>query len=117
MISGKYNLRHRFEDIYDYKKYYFKKASDILFPYLTVSMLLTIWRMIVQDETINAVSFIKNVFGEIASGNNNTHLWFMYLLMGFLLSAPFWAKMLQSMNDRELKLFLTITILWNIIVI
>lgn len=43
------------------------------------------------------------------------HLWFMYPLIGMLISAPFLSKMLNALSDFEIKLLLIISILWNIV--
>ena len=47
--------------------------------------------------------------------NSATHLWFMYPLIGMLISTPFLAKMFQTMKDQEIEIFFLVAILWNIV--
>ena len=118
MLSGKYNIGRRFESPNDYGLYFKKKFVDILFPYIIVSMLLSIWNLLLIPDldmgtTPVVVYYLKFSLKELFSDNSSTHLWFMFCLMGFLVSAPFLSKMLNSMNDCELHILFGIGILWN----
>lgn len=119
-LSGKYSLRHTFNDKSDYLDYYKKRLIDIVFPYVCTSLLLSIWNMqVTPDPEINASSqliyYLKFAFKELFSANNSIHLWFMFLLMGFILSAPFLSKMLHAMSRTELNILFAIGILWNVV--
>lgn len=119
-LSGKYSLRHTFNERKDYLIYYKKKLIDIVFPYVCTSLLLSIWNMqVAPDPEINASSqpmyYLKFAFKELFSTNNSIHLWFMFLLMGFILSAPFLSKMLHAMSRSEMNILFALGILWNIV--
>ncbi len=117
MLSGKYNLRKEFNSPSDYLTYYKKKVPDILLPYAILSFILSGWNFYLQGltESSGFVMFIKFALKEFFSENASTHLWFMFLLLGYLLSAPFLSKMLHAMSDKELGILFGIGLAWNIV--
>ena len=98
-----------------YRTYYLKKMIYILFPYILVTCILSLWEMINNQYTITFLFFIKHTYSSFMTANANIHLWFMYPLLGMLLSAPFLAKMLNHMEDREIKLLFAIGIIWGVV--
>ncbi len=115
MMSGYYNLDYIFENINDYKKYYKNKFINILFPYVFLTFVLSVWDMY----RANAGWSIGNIFYKfyiaLMDTNSQNHLWFMYYLMGMLLATPFMSKMLHAMKDNEIKLLFYIALGWNVI--
>lgn len=59
--------------------------------------------------------FIEETINQLTSLNIEHHLWFMYSLIGLLMSAPFFAKMLHGMSDWEIKFLFMLSIGWNVI--
>lgn len=115
MMSGELNLQKRFEGPEDYRNYYVNKGISILFPYLAVTFLLTLWSMVMDGGAFSFLSYGKRVYVDLMERNGVTHMWFMYPLMGMLLSVPFLSKMLHNMEDYELHLMFGLGILWGIV--
>ena len=115
MLSGRFNLTKKFHCKEDYKKYYLGKMITILFPYFFLTLFLCLWDTW-DSGTWNGIGkFVKYFYVSLMQTNADTHLWFMYPLMGFLISVPFLAKMLQVMSAWEINLILGIGLLWNIV--
>ncbi len=118
MLSGKYNLRIDFgtEGKNGIIRYYKKRFIDIVFPYVIISMLLSIWNFARQiDQPMTWKSYLLFAMKELFSENAYTHLWFMYPLIGFVLSTPFLSHMLHRMSDSELHIMMIVGLLWNTI--
>lgn len=115
MLSGKYNLK--FETGKDEKKdYYFfyaKKIINIVFPFILYSLIIFLVNMRKSDITIlqGMIRFLKAFF----TNNIDYHLWFMYKLIIYLLSAPFLSKMLKNLSDIEIKILMVIGFIWNFV--
>lgn len=115
MLSGKFNLKRRLSGKEDYKQYYFKKMVSILFPYVLMTCLLSAWNMYSSRAGWNLWDYFRQTYIGFISTNASTYLWFMYSLIGMLISAPFLGKMFQSMSDWELKFLFRVAIIWNIV--
>ena len=113
MISGKFNLRKNFESKSDYYNYYTDKFISIIVPYGIISCIL----VKIVDKPQGIKNFIYLCIQAFFSTNCQNHFWFMCCLIGMLVSAPFLAKMLNSMKKFELKLLFSIGIIWSIIAI
>lgn len=113
MISGKFNLRKKFESKSDYYNYYTDKFISIILPYGIISCIL----VKILDKPQGIKNYIYLCIQAFFSTNNQNHFWFMCCLIGLLVSAPFLAKMLNSMKKFELKLLFSIGIIWSIIAI
>ncbi|MCR4596777.1 MAG: acyltransferase [Lachnospiraceae bacterium] len=121
ILSGKYNLRINpkpGEEIKEITRFYKKKFIDILFPFVTISMLLSIWNyVIVVDAPMTFKSYMLFAMKELFSENATKHMWFMYPLLGYILSTPFLARMLHSMRDGELHILMIVGLIWNTVTI
>lgn len=95
MISGRFNLSHSFEQKNDYVVYYKKKSIAILLPYIIVTIILCVWNMCTNGIRTNANGMIYMLYTDFMSTNSSIHLWFMYSLLGMLISAPFLAILLN----------------------
>ena len=114
MLSGRFNLVKTFDTPADYGKFYKKKIITILLPYIVVSMLLSVFNMMMQGAEIRPKSYLLFAYWELMETNIGLHLWFMYPLMGFLLSTPFFAKLFHAMSDAELRIMFAVAIFWNV---
>lgn len=115
-LSGRFNLNHTFECKEDYRKYYLKKLLTIVFPYLFVTCLRSAFKMYVvhtADVSGGPGVYLRYTYEGLMSANSSNHLWFMYPLIGMLLTAPFLAKLIQKLADWELNLLFAIGIIWN----
>ena len=115
MLSGKFNLEKSYDSINDYRNYYRKKFISILFPYLLVSVLLSVFNLYHESGTLSFKSVCVYAFQELFDKNSGKALWFMYPLIGFLISAPFLSKMFHALSDRECLLMVKIAMLWNVV--
>ncbi|WP_027203383.1 acyltransferase [Butyrivibrio fibrisolvens] len=122
MLSGKYNIGKHFNSLDDYIVYYKKKFIDIVLPYVLVSILLSVVKLLRNQDFGSSsnsviVYYIKVSLYDLLIGNNTTHLWFMFCLMGFIISAPFLSKMMTNMSNTELHLLLGISLFWNFVTV
>lgn len=114
MLSGKFNLNKKFENKLDYYTYYTNKFINIIVPYGIISCILV---KIVDKPQGGYKSFVYSCICAFFSTNSQNHFWFMCCLIGMLVSAPFLAKMLNSMKKFELKLLFSIGIIWSVLAI
>ncbi len=116
MLSGYFNLNDTMYTEKDYKKYYTKKFFSIILPYIIISFLLYTWKFyILPRNKIEVIAFFSKFYQYFMSGKIEIHLWFMYPLIGYVISAPFLGKAFQKMSNQELKVLLKIAIIWNIV--
>lgn len=116
MLSGYFNLDKKFTSKEDYKKYYKNKLIKIIIPFIICSFFINTWNTyIIEHKTFNILKLLKYFYINLMSNNISVHLWFMYPLIGFLLSAPFLGKLFQKLSNYELNLLIKISIFWNII--
>ncbi len=102
MLSGHFNLHVREEGTLG--RYYLRKVATIMLPVLVYTGIIVVW------ETKHLLpNYPQAVLGRFAEdfihANSLSHLWFVYTLFGILLAAPFFARMLQAMNDGEKRWF------------
>ena len=63
MLSGKFNLKYKFSDKDDYRKYYIKKIISIIFPYVFVTCLLSMWDFYQNQELVFSIkAYIKYTY-------------------------------------------------------
>ena len=116
MLSGYFNLSYVIKKEEDYSKYYFKKFFSIFLPYFLVSFVIHLWKVyVLPHKKIEVLLLLKTFYKCFMSNSISTHLWFMYPLIGYLISAPFLGNLFQKMTNKELSLLFKIAIIWNII--
>lgn len=113
MLSGRFNLNVILKDKRDYIIYYKKKFVSIILPYIILSLILYLYEAEINWE--EPLSIFKGYMIRLFDTNNSTHLWFMYPLIGMIVSAPFLAKMLQALSDNEINILLIVGLVWNIL--
>lgn len=115
MLSGRFNLNKTFLCKEDYKKYYWKKTISILYPYVFVTCILHLWDTYRNASWNGIVLFIKTTYVALMNSNVSGPLWFMYPLIGMLISTPFLARMFQKLSDWELNLLFCLSLMWNVV--
>ena len=115
MLSGRFNLSYRFESPGDYKKYYSKKFLSILVPYVLISFLLSIWNFYILKENFGLKHLLRFAYTEFMADNSEKALWFMYPLIGFIISAPFLSRLLHALTDRECTILMSVALIWNFV--
>lgn len=109
MLSGKFNLRFIGNTAKDYGRYYLKKLITIGFPFVFFSGVITLYTKHTYGLGIVVKSFVKGMFDGTVSG----HLWFMFPLIGMLISVPFLSKMIATLNKSERKILIFVALLWE----
>lgn len=115
MLSGQMNLAKTFSSKEDYREYYVKRLVSIVFPYLLVTMAMTLWNMVLDGQALGVKSYIKHMYMDLMVDNGTIHFWFMYPLIGMMLSAPFLSRMLHAIEDWELSVLMVIGLLWGVV--
>lgn len=114
MLSGHLNLKRSFATKRDYKNYYAKRFISIIVPFFFISCVMAVYELTVKgQEAFTPFVLVKKIYVMFMGKNIQTHLWFIYPLVGMLLAAPFLAKMFHAMSDWELSLLLVLALLWN----
>lgn len=117
MLSGRFNLSLVFERKEDYIQYYKKRFSSILLPFVLLSFALYLYNCRYELASTTVLGIMKGFYKSFFNSNAETHLWFMYPLIGMLLSTPFLSKMVHAMSEYELRLCLMIGMIWNFIMV
>ncbi len=113
MLSGLFNMKREFCTKEDYSLYYKKKFITILLPYVLMTFLLYGYDYYQSGRSFEFRTFVEETINQFTALNSEQHLWFMYSLIGLVVSAPFFSKMLHAMSDWELKLLFWMAIGWN----
>jgi surface polysaccharide O-acyltransferase-like enzyme len=113
MLSGLFNMKKEFCTKEDYAIYYKKKVISILLPYVLMTFLLYGYDYYQSGRVFEVRAFLEETINQFTSLNSGQHLWFMYSLIGLVMSAPFFSKMLHAMSDWEIKLLFWLSIGWN----
>ncbi len=113
MLSGLFNMKRDFSDKEEYKTYYKKKVISIFLPYVIMTFLLYGYDFYQSGRAFELRLYIEETINQFTALNSEQHLWFMYSLIGLLMSAPFFSKMLHAMSDWEVKLLFWLSIGWN----
>lgn len=113
MLSGYFNMRNECRSREDYSLYYKKKAVSILLPYVVMTFLLYGYEYYQSGRAFELRAYIEETINQFTALNSEQHLWFMYSLIGLVMSAPFFSRMFHAMSDWEIKLLFAISIGWN----
>lgn len=108
MLSGLFILDHGTERILDFYK---KRLFAIVVPFACYSGIYYFYyKVYLGQYHLSAWEHIKNwLYGWFTDTTPMApHMWFMYVILAFYLCAPFLARMLRALSDKELKLFLII---------
>lgn len=113
MLSGLFAMKKTCSVKEEYGTYYKKKFLSILLPYVIMTFILYGYDFYQSGRVFSLRLFVEETINQLTALNIEHHLWFMYSLIGLLLSAPFFAKMLHAMSDWEVKLLFWMSIGWN----
>lgn len=87
-----------------FRDFYSRRLKRLLLPFAFWVTVYIFWRVAHYPDRPTTIEWLK----EIVAGPVYYHLWFLYMLFGMYLAAPFLSRMLASLNDREVSLFLGI---------
>lgn len=109
-LSGKFALQAKCETKEEYIRYYLKKFQNLIIPIGFYMILRSAW-----DFTGNrfSVAFLKTCIDNIMMNYAGNEYWFLYVLLGAILIAPFLSKFFQTAEKFELGIFLLFGLFWN----
>lgn len=113
MLSGLFSMKKEYSARADYATYYKKKLISIFLPYVMMTFLLYGYDYHQSGRIFDLRTYVEETINQFTALNSEQHLWFMYSLIGLLMSAPFFSKMLHAMSDWEIKLLFWLSIGWN----
>ena len=113
MCSGYFLLNDKKE--LSYTEFIKKRLSNVLIPFLAVSLLFTIhYQNMSGSVSIKwaMIGFIKNILGYPASA----HLWFIYPLIGIYLLTPLFKGIMDKIDGKIVVVMIMICFIVNTIV-
>ncbi|GHT80807.1 hypothetical protein FACS1894125_0320 [Actinomycetota bacterium] len=98
MISGRFALQKQSTPTF---KFYFKRLTTLLVPLVVYLCLGGLIENRVQGAKFSVADILRTTFVD-----NTSKYWFIYTLIGFVLVTPFIKRLLDSLSDKELKVFI-----------
>ncbi len=101
----------------DFIFFYKKRLSRILIPILFWSIFFIIWSVIKEIVICSKfeIPSMSEVFNKLIKGEPYYHMWFLYMISALYLFTPFFRKIAECSNGRELKVLVVLTISISII--
>lgn len=109
MLSGKFNLRKKFDSNKSIFKFYWKNFQKIVVPFFFATMIIALRYYLINDSGLCLTGYLKFYKNYLVNTAPNSILWFMYPLFGLLLSTPFLSLMLNNMSEKQIKLILILS--------
>lgn len=106
MMSGHFNLHFKGNKKEDYGRYYWKKIISIIIPLIIYQLIYYIVTVSLTSDFRTVKLFIHIFILNILQNYVTTYFWFMYILIAFLIAAPFLSKMLDQLSSTEQKIFM-----------
>lgn len=105
MMSGMFLLERGTERI---GAFYKKRLIQIGIPFVVYDFIYYCYNVHTDGVVLSIPGHLAEFFRQVVTAGvpRAGHLWYMYALAAFYLCAPFLARMLKGMTDRELRLFL-----------
>jgi surface polysaccharide O-acyltransferase-like enzyme len=94
-------------------QFYKRRSSRILIPLIFWSLFYIAVQIIERYQGNQPVGW-KNLIGPVLLGAPAYHLWYLYMLVGLYLFAPFIRKMVSSCNKQELVFICILLFLFSI---
>ena len=120
LISGRFALKFK-EDELDpassYRSFYWKKFCSLVIPLFFYSALIMVYYYYCDPNKhlSDITGFFKDLFWLILPSSTARYTWFIYSLIGFMLTAPFISIMFNKMSVTSLKLFFYIAVGFEIV--
>lgn len=111
MLSGLFYLKSGTENI---RGFYRSRFQTVFIPFACYNgIYYWYYNIYLGEESLgwnkHLLAFIKDLFtGTIPMA---PHMWFMYVIMALYLCAPFLARMMKAMSDRDLKILLVLMVI------
>lgn len=106
-----------------YKKLFSKYIFRVAAALLIFTVLYRVYDIFMNGEEVSADGLLKGIIN-FFTGGSWSHLWYLYMLIGLYLLMPFFKKITERINVKELSYFLVLIVifisiipvlkLWNI---
>jgi surface polysaccharide O-acyltransferase-like enzyme len=106
MISGKLMLGSEREE--SYLRYAQRRFPRIVIPFFVWSMIYAYEESKLQGTSFN----LGHAFWQFLNGPTEYHLWFMYMILGLYLVAPFLRQFAQQAERKDLEVLLLLWLGW-----
>ena len=113
-LSGKFALRKILNTDEEYKTFYFKKAIYLILPIVFFMVLQTTLKHF-KDYGFTLDGLASTIISDILFNHVKTHFWFVIVLVGNILIAPFMAKAINGISKNMALVFVGLGILHNTI--
>lgn len=109
MLSGMFLLDSATGDI---TQFYKKRVKVIVIPFFLFSVLYYLFDVSRSMGVLPWWEYPVEFFRDFFSGTvpMADHMWFMYVIIALYLCTPFLARMMNAMNDKELRYFILLIV-------
>ncbi len=113
-LSGRFALRKILNTDEEYKTFYFKKTIYLILPIVFYMVLQTTLKHF-KTYGVSIDGLASTIISDILYGHVKTHFWFVTVLVGNILIAPFMAKAINGLSKNMALVFVGLGILHNTI--
>ncbi|MBR3244558.1 MAG: acyltransferase [Parasporobacterium sp.] len=117
MMSGRFALAKEMSGVREILGFYKRKLFTIFIPFLFFAFLYCLLDLCQSEEPLTAGLYFQTAFRGVLGDLSDTYFWFLFALIGMVLSAPFLGRMVQKMKDPELHLLAAIGLIWEILTV
>ena len=115
MLSGRFALSKKLSGVKEILNFYKRKLFSLFIPLVFFGFLYCLVGLYKSGEPFAAGVFFGSALKGLLSDYSDSYLWFMFVLVGLTLSAPFLGRLFQHMTDNELHLLAAIGLIWEIL--
>ena len=112
MLSGKFNLRKKFDSNKSILEFYWKNFKKIVIPFFFATMIIAFRYYLSSNFGLSLMGYFRFYRDYITNTAPNSDLWFMYPFFGLLLSTPFLSLMLNNMSEKQIKFILVLSFIY-----
>ena len=115
MLSGRFALAKKLDGVKEILRFYKRKLFTLFIPLVFFGCLYCLVNLYKSGDPFTFGTFLQTAAKGLLGDYSDTYLWFMFVLIGLTLSAPFLGRMVQKMSDAELHLLAAIGLIWEIL--
>lgn len=116
IVSGHFNLHYTGNSVKDYVNYIYKKIIGIVLPLFVYQIIFYMVSILGQIKNLSLWQIFHDFFVNILQDYTSSYFWFMYVLIGLLIAAPFFSKMIDKLTEDEQKLLIACGLIFQLIV-
>ena len=115
MLSGRFALAKKLDGVRGILTFYRRKLFSVFIPLVFFGAIYCLVDLYQDGVPFTFGMFLETAAKGLTGDLRDTYLWFMFVLIGLTLVAPFLGKMVQRMTDSELHLLAAIGLIWEIL--